>query len=109
VGIRLLACLSVASPKLRFAALSPSLIMFMVPFAISPTDHDNRTDYSGNPKRLFRIALRSNSDDVNVGAICSLYGGGGHVRAAGFTFVGDSISALFMPKESKSSKSKKGK
>jgi nanoRNase/pAp phosphatase (c-di-AMP/oligoRNAs hydrolase) len=31
-----------------------------------------------------------------VSKICALHGGGGHVRAAGFTFVGESIDELFV-------------
>ena len=43
----------------------------------------------------FRVSMRS-SIDFDVSAICGLYGGGGHVRAAGCTLNSDSILAAEM-------------
>ena len=43
----------------------------------------------------FRISMRS-SCDLDVSEICALYGGGGHVRAAGCTVFSDSILAAEM-------------
>ena len=43
----------------------------------------------------FRVSMRS-SCDLDVSEICALYGGGGHVRAAGCTIVADSILSAEM-------------
>lgn len=43
----------------------------------------------------FRVSMRS-SCDFDVSEICALYGGGGHVRAAGCTLVADSILSAEM-------------
>lgn len=43
----------------------------------------------------FRVSMRSSSD-FDVSEICELYGGGGHVRAAGCTIVADSILSAEM-------------
>lgn len=43
----------------------------------------------------FRVSMRS-SIDFDVSAVCELYGGGGHVRAAGCTLNSDSILAAEM-------------
>jgi phosphoesterase RecJ-like protein len=43
----------------------------------------------------FRVSMRS-SCDFDVSEICALYGGGGHVRAAGCTIVADSILSAEM-------------
>lgn len=40
--------------------------------------------YMDTPKGR-QFSLRSNADGMDVGAIAKLYGGGGHMRAAGFT------------------------
>jgi len=42
------------------------------------------------PEKTFRVSTRS-SNAVDVSAVCSYFGGGGHVRAAGCTIVADSI------------------
>lgn len=47
------------------------------------------------PENRFRVSMRS-SCDFDVSEICSLYGGGGHVRAAGCTIVADSILSAEM-------------
>lgn len=39
-------------------------------------------------KDVFRVSLRSNTDDVDVSAFASRFGGGGHKRAAGLTYTG---------------------
>ena len=43
-------------------------------------------------EKRFRVSLRS-STDFDVSKVCSLYGGGGHERAAGCTLICDSILA----------------
>ena len=43
----------------------------------------------------FRVSMRS-SCDFDVSEICALYGGGGHVRAAGCTLIADSILSAEM-------------
>ena len=43
----------------------------------------------------FRVSMRS-SCDFDVSEICALYGGGGHVRAAGCTILADSILSAEM-------------
>ena len=43
----------------------------------------------------FRVSMRSSSD-FDVSEICELYGGGGHVRAAGCTIAADSILSAEM-------------
>ena len=43
----------------------------------------------------FRVSMRS-SCDLDVSEICALYGGGGHVRAAGCTIIADSILSAEM-------------
>ena len=43
-----------------------------------------------SPENRFRVSMRS-STDFDVSEICSLYGGGGHTRAAGCTLNCDSI------------------
>lgn len=43
-----------------------------------------------NPEKIFRVSTRS-SNAVDVSAVCSYFGGGGHVRAAGCTVVADCI------------------
>ena len=43
----------------------------------------------------FRVSMRS-SCDVDVSEICAMYGGGGHVRAAGCTISADSILSAEM-------------
>lgn len=45
-------------------------------------------------KRSIYVSLRSDSDDVDVSAIAKSMGGGGHKRAAGFTFAGQNIEEL---------------
>eukprot|EP01128_Nolandella_sp_AFSM9_P005516 TRINITY_DN2667_c0_g1_i2.p1 TRINITY_DN2667_c0_g1~~TRINITY_DN2667_c0_g1_i2.p1 ORF type:complete len:305 (-),score=33.57 TRINITY_DN2667_c0_g1_i2:177-1070(-) len=48
------------------------------------------------PPREFSVSLRSSGDDApDVGALAKLYGGGGHPRAAGFSYSGASIEELF--------------
>ena len=47
------------------------------------------------PESRFRVSMRS-SCDLDVSEICALYGGGGHVRAAGCTIVSDSILSAEM-------------
>ena len=42
------------------------------------------------PEKTFRVSTRS-SNAVDVSVVCSYFGGGGHVRAAGCTIVADSI------------------
>ena len=42
------------------------------------------------PDKTFRVSTRSSSA-VDVSAVCSYFGGGGHIRAAGCTIVADSI------------------
>ena len=48
-----------------------------------------------SPENKFRVSMRS-SCDFDVSEICALYGGGGHVRAAGCTLVADSILSAEM-------------
>lgn len=38
-----------------------------------------------------RVNMRSKTDDIDVARIASLFGGGGHVRAAGCTFTGQAL------------------
>lgn len=47
------------------------------------------------PENKFRVSMRS-SCDFDVSEICALYGGGGHVRAAGCTVSADSILSAEM-------------
>ena len=47
------------------------------------------------PENRFRVSMRS-SCDFDVSEICALYGGGGHVRAAGCTISADSILSAEM-------------
>ena len=42
------------------------------------------------PDKTFRVSTRS-SNAVDVSAVCSFFGGGGHIRAAGCTIVADCI------------------
>jgi oligoribonuclease NrnB/cAMP/cGMP phosphodiesterase (DHH superfamily) len=42
-------------------------------------------------------SFRSNSDAVDVNALAGKYGGGGHVRAAGFRFDSQNIEDIFVP------------
>lgn len=42
------------------------------------------------PDKVFRVSTRSSSN-VDVSVVCSYFGGGGHVRAAGCTVIADSI------------------
>ena len=42
------------------------------------------------PEKVFRVSTRSVSN-VDVSVVCSYFGGGGHVRAAGCTVIADSI------------------
>ena len=42
------------------------------------------------PDKTFRVSTRS-SNAVDVSAVCSYFGGGGHIRAAGCTIVADCI------------------
>lgn len=42
------------------------------------------------PDKTFRVSTRSSSA-VDVSVVCSYFGGGGHIRAAGCTIVADSI------------------
>ena len=44
------------------------------------------------PTDSYRVSLRS-KNDVDVAAVCSRFGGGGHARAAGCTIVADSAEA----------------
>ena len=59
------------------------------------------------PENRFRVSMRS-SCDFDVSEICAMYGGGGHVRAAGCTLSADSIlsaeMALVVAVESKMQK-----
>ncbi len=47
------------------------------------------------PENRFRVSMRS-SCDFDVSEICALYGGGGHLRAAGCTVTSDSILSAEM-------------
>ena len=47
------------------------------------------------PENKYRVSMRS-SCDFDVSEICKLYGGGGHVRAAGCTISADSILSAEM-------------
>ncbi len=51
---------------------------------------ERRTD--GSPE--YKVSLRSTDGRVDVAAIANLRGGGGHVRAAGFTFTGSVEDAM---------------
>ena len=44
------------------------------------------------PNRTYKLSLRSNSDELNVAEIAAIFGGGGHVRAAG-CFMGSDLRA----------------
>jgi len=46
----------------------------------------------GSPE--YKVSLRSTDGRVDVAAIANLLGGGGHVRAAGFTYVGSVDAAM---------------
>lgn len=48
-----------------------------------------------NAENRFRVSMRS-SCDFDVSEICALYGGGGHIRAAGCTVSADSILSAEM-------------
>ena len=37
----------------------------------------------------YKVSLRSASDEIDIAEFSKTYGGGGHIRAAGFTFRGD--------------------
>ncbi len=51
-------------------------------------DHDTHT---------YGCSLRSDCDAVDVSAVAKAMGGGGHPRAAGFSFAGRSIDDLLQP------------
>jgi hypothetical protein len=55
--------------------------------AIWSYDHRSRSIY---------VSLRSDSDEVDVSAIAKAMGGGGHKRAAGFTYLGKNIEDLLV-------------
>lgn len=38
---------------------------------------------------LFKLSMRTSTDTINVSEICSAYGGGGHIRAAGADLLGE--------------------
>lgn len=44
--------------------------------------------------KVWRVSLRSNSDEVDVAAMAKSFGGGGHRRAAGFSYKGAHINDL---------------
>lgn len=46
-------------------------------------------------KSVFKVSSRSNCD-VNVSEICTLFGGGGHPKAAGCTLYGNDAEAVFI-------------
>jgi hypothetical protein len=48
-------------------------------------------------KKSIYVSLRSDSDDVDVSIIAKSFGGGGHKRAAGFSYSGSSIEDLLLP------------
>lgn len=48
-------------------------------------------------KRSYYVSLRSNSDEVDVSVLAKAFGGGGHKRAAGFSWEGKSIEELIDP------------
>ncbi len=41
---------------------------------------------------LYKVSLRSKSDDIDVSKIASFFGGGGHKAASGFTYKGDFLT-----------------
>jgi oligoribonuclease NrnB/cAMP/cGMP phosphodiesterase (DHH superfamily) len=47
----------------------------------------------------FRVSLRSDSDAVDVSLMAKTFGGGGHKRAAGFSYAGARIADLLLPVE----------
>ena len=47
-------------------------------------------------QRQYRISMRSDHDSYDVSQVCSAMGGGGHKRAGGFSFAGESIEELFV-------------
>ncbi len=40
-------------------------------------------------ENIYKVSMRSNTDELNVAKVASLFGGGGHVRAAGVTMQGN--------------------
>lgn len=40
--------------------------------------------YYRNNQNMWKVSVYTRSSDINVGEICAKYGGGGHVKAAGF-------------------------
>ena len=60
------------------------LIGAEVAFVIRQSTHDPRE---------FRVSSRSNSD-FDVSAVCAMFGGGGHMRAAGCTINGTSHDVI---------------
>jgi len=55
-------------------------------------------NYDGNKKSIY-VSLRSDSDEVDVSIIAKQLGGGGHKRAAGFTYNNINIEELLAPVE----------
>ena len=43
---------------------------------------------------IYKVSLRSTSDDINVANVAKGFGGGGHKRAAGFSYEGDIVSLI---------------
>jgi oligoribonuclease NrnB/cAMP/cGMP phosphodiesterase (DHH superfamily) len=98
---RAVACRLRAAPQFRALIVNGSTIASEVGHAMCEQpgvqvgviwtyDHKTRSIY---------VSLRSDSDDVDVSAIAKGLGGGGHKRAAGFTYLGASIEDLLLPAE----------
>ena len=43
---------------------------------------------------IYKVSLRSTSEEINVANVAKSFGGGGHKRAAGFSYEGDIASLI---------------
>lgn len=65
-------------------------------------------NYEHSKKSIY-VSLRSDSDEVDVSIIAKSFGGGGHKRAAGFSFAGASIEELLVPPRSEEDNAKRSR
>jgi len=86
------------SGSLRVGVVSTPLLVSEVGNAIaSSPEFDMALIYTQSYERdRLRVALRSDSDEIDVSRIAAVYNGGGHVRAAGFTIDHGDIDKLLM-------------
>ena len=84
--------------SLRVGVVSTPLLVSEVGNAIaSSAEFDMALIYTQSYERdRLRVALRSDSDEIDVSRIAAVYGGGGHVRAAGFTIDHGDIDKLLL-------------